>query len=106
MGRVAKTPFTPTPQAAAASTRSLQETVHRPDPTLRCQMLPPDAFFASRNAMYARNLCGDCRIRVECAELAIREESVEGCYFDGIRGGLSPAERRVVVRLRKKQAGA
>lgn len=104
MGRVKKSTFTPPPEIAAATTRALQDVVYRRDPTLRCQTLPPDAFFASRNAAYAANLCGGCRIRAECAELAIREES-DGCYFDGVRGGLSPAERRVVVR-RRKDAGS
>lgn len=82
------------------STHHLQTVVHRNDPTLRCRQLPPEKFFESRNADFARNLCGRCPILAECAELAIREE-MRG-YFEGIRGGMSPAARRVVVRERKK----
>lgn len=104
MGRIPKSPFIPTPQVAAATTAQLRRIVHRDDPTLRCRVLPPDAFFASRTAQHARHLCAGCRIRVECAELAVREES-HGTYFDGVRGGLSPPERRAVVRRRKEQDG-
>lgn len=99
MGRVSKAPFVPPPDVAAMSTAALQALVYRHDPTLRCRMLPPDKFFASRAAEFARSLCAGCPILNECAELAIREE-MHG-YFDGVRGGLSPAERRVAVRQRK-----
>lgn len=103
MGRVTVT-FAPPPHILAMSTYALRQIVNRNDPELRCRILPADRFFESRTVEYARNLCADCPILTECAELAIREEMHEN-YLDGIRGGLSPSVRRAVVRQRKAQAG-
>lgn len=102
MGRAATPAYAPGARILAMSTTALQRIVYRNDPELRCRQLPPEKFFESRNAEYARNLCGRCPILAECAELAIREET-HG-YFEGIRGGMSPSARRAVVRARKKAA--
>lgn len=92
-------PYTPPPQLSSVPLEKLQAVVYRSNPDLRCRKLDADAFFRSRTAECARSLCGGCPIRDECAELAIREE-MHG-YIQGIRGGMSPSERRTVVRQRK-----
>lgn len=100
MGRV-NSAYCPPPHILAMTTYDLQTVVYRDNPDLRCRILPPDRFFASRKIEYARNLCGACPILTECAELAIRDEMGE-VYFEGIRGGMAPAARRSVVRQRKQ----
>lgn len=94
--------YVPPPELVDMPLTQLQEIVYRNDPTLRCRQGDADKFFSSRSAEYARNLCGGCPIRAECGELALREE-MHG-YFQGIRGGMSPGERRTLVRLRKQAA--
>lgn len=50
--------------------------------------------------MRARAICATCRVRVECLEYAMAEET-DGDEIDAIFGALSPIERRR-VRKRKK----
>lgn len=99
MGRM-NTAYDPPPHILTMSTYDLQAVVYRDNPDLRCRVLPPDRFFASRTIEYARDLCGACPILAECAELAIRDEMTE-VYFNGVRGGMAPAARRIVVRQRR-----
>jgi hypothetical protein len=101
MGRTVA-PYTPPPELAAVPVGQLQAVVYRSNPDLRCRKLDPEMFFKSKTAEFARSLCGECPIRGECAELALREE-MHG-YFQGVRGGLSPGERRAIVKQRKQAA--
>lgn len=96
------TPRVLPPHVIEMPTRQLQEIVYRNNPELRCRVLPPDKFFESRNTEFARSLCTGCPIIDECGELAIREE-MRG-YLQGVRGGMSPSDRRAIVRSRKKEA--
>lgn len=93
-------PFEPSPEVVALSTDRLQEIVLRNDPNLRCRTTSDaDEFFTSQTAVHARRMCSGCPIREQCAELAIREEGLG--YISGIRGGLSPRERRALIRRRR-----
>lgn len=89
----------------AESTSALRQIVyHRDDPTLRCRTLPADLFFRpSVTDQYAHFLCSGCPISGQCLELALREELEYN--VEGIRGGRSPRERRVMLRQRKAGGG-
>lgn len=60
---------------------------------------PPDA----GRAVYreARKLCGDCPVRGECLDAALREEDSTR-YRYGMRGGLTPRERSQLARLPRR----
>lgn len=62
---------------------------------------------------YARSICGRCPVAAECLNAALREERAADRYMrDGMRGGLTPAERcteyrrRQRARLKQKQQPA
>lgn len=61
----------------------------------------PDAYFpdkgTSGNAaefLWAKKMCGECPVRQQCAEYAIKWEA------DGIWGGMSATERRLIRQER------
>ncbi|MGV9534014.1 WhiB family transcriptional regulator [Streptosporangium sandarakinum] len=62
----------------------------------------------ARRAEYeavAHRLCGDCPVRAECLELALREEhDLPRTWFHGIRGGTAPWARRNMVHNRRRTA--
>lgn len=94
-------PKAPVPERTGFEDRTdaqLREVVYRNDPTLRCRNMPADMFFRSDSAAYARFLCSGCPIAGQCLELSLREETVT--YVSGIRGGLSPRDRRAMLRQR------
>lgn len=66
-----------------------------------CRSLNPDLFFGERgeNAVLAKQVCAGCPVRVECLEYAIARSERFGVW-----GGLSPRERRVLVRSRRSAA--
>ena len=55
-----------------------------------------------RDTAYARSICGLCVIRQECLERALEEE--HGTPGFGIRGGLTPKERKKLMKERTRQA--
>lgn len=68
---------------------------------------PPEAVRARRTEYeaVARRLCGDCPVRAECLELALREEyDLPRTRFHGIRGAATPWERRNMVHNRRRTA--
>lgn len=91
-------PYRPPAHLALWPVQRLRAVVMRNDPTLRCRK-DPEPFFANKTVPVARALCTGCPIRDECAELALREES--SGYISGIRGGMSPRERRALIRERR-----
>ncbi|MBG0828212.1 WhiB family transcriptional regulator [Planomonospora sp. ID67723] len=66
----------------------------------------PTEAVKARRAEYeatARRLCGDCPVRAECLELALREEhDLPRTWFHGIRGGTAPWERQNIVYNRRR----
>ncbi|MHA7132568.1 WhiB family transcriptional regulator [Oerskovia turbata] len=53
----------------------------------------------------ARRICGDCPVTATCLEAAFREESPSpGGLRDGMRGGLTPAERAAIIRRERRAA--
>jgi hypothetical protein len=55
-----------------------------------CAETDPEVFFPEKgeSARPAREICGECAIRVECLQVALSRG-----YNDGIWGGLTPKER-------------
>jgi WhiB family transcriptional regulator, redox-sensing transcriptional regulator len=45
------------------------------------------------NAVAARRFCGDCAVRVQCLEYALRHN-----LTDGVWGGKTPNERKAIRR--------
>jgi Transcription factor WhiB len=59
-----------------------------------------------RAVKVARRACMGCPVKAECAVLAYREEAASG-DINGVRGGLSAGERRIVLRrFRATDGGA
>ena len=67
----------------------------------RCRGLDPEIFYpaSDEDADEAKNVCGECPVRLACLEyaLAARER-------DGIWGGCTERERRRIIRQRRKSA--
>jgi WhiB family redox-sensing transcriptional regulator len=63
-----------------------------------CRGADADLFFPERGAStrQAKSICGECEVRVECLEFAIRHSEKFGIW-----GGLSERERR---KIRKQRA--
>jgi WhiB family redox-sensing transcriptional regulator len=80
----------------------------RPDPDwaqqAACASADPELFFwpdnergpsRRRREDLAKRVCRPCPVRAECLAAAFREETrIPGAHRYGIRGGLTPAERR------------
>lgn len=50
----------------------------------------------------ARRVCAGCPVRVECAELALREEAeLPPDWIQGIYGGLAPHQRIAALKARR-----
>lgn len=66
-----------------------------------CRGVDPDIFFpeTEEEAWYAKAICGSCAVRQPCLEhaLARRER-------DGVWGGATEAERRRIIRQRRRSA--
>lgn len=62
-----------------------------------CRGLSPSLFFSDDQGNYraARQVCRDCPVRFDCLEENLKEE-------DGFYGGLSPRERRLMIRRRRE----
>lgn len=57
----------------------------------------------ARGVAEARRICGNCPVRQDCLNAAMREEgSIETHRRDGVRGGLTPAERYSVHRMQQR----
>ncbi|MGW7350902.1 WhiB family transcriptional regulator [Streptomyces sp. NPDC054784] len=71
-----------------------------------CAQVDPEVMFPApqdkATTRIARDLCNSCPGRDECLATALAEEG-DDSYRWGIRGGLTPTERR---NLRKRQAAA
>jgi WhiB family redox-sensing transcriptional regulator len=67
----------------------------------RCRDSDPDLFFPTRGGpdvtAYAKAVCATCPVRTECLEYAVVHEERYGVW-----GGLSPKERRPLVRERRR----
>lgn len=65
-----------------------------------------DAFFppAGRRTS-GLEVCAECPVVRECREEALAYEAEAGAVEDVIRGGLSPKERRELVRERDRRGG-
>lgn len=99
------TPYAPPAELADTSTAALRQIVQADNPMLRCRRLDPDLWSRHSTAAAARQLCAGCPIRAECAELALRDEMRAGlAHINGVRGGMSPRERRQVIRVRVAQS--
>ncbi|WP_018255960.1 WhiB family transcriptional regulator [Salinispora mooreana] len=54
----------------------------------------------------ARKACSGCPVRVECAELALREEAeLPPDWIQGIYGGLAPHQRIAANKARRARSG-
>ena len=64
-----------------------------------CAGMDPGVFFPDNHHEYgpAVKVCGDCRVTQECLDFALSND--EG---DGVWGGLTPQDRRLVRRQRRK----
>lgn len=96
-------PYQPPAQLKLWPVERLRVVVMRNDPSLRCRK-NPEPYFSNKTAAAARVLCSGCPIRGACAELALREEG--SGYICGIRGGLSPRERKALIRERQTGVAA
>jgi len=66
-----------------------------------------DWFFERGAAPRAKRLCDGCPVRVECLESAFREEAdIRASDLSGVRGGLTPSQRRTIRRRRRLEEGA
>jgi len=69
----------------------------------RCRNVDPDLFFPTKGGpdvtAHAKAVCAQCPVRTECLEYA-----VENGERYGVWGGLSPKERRPLVRERRRLA--
>lgn len=64
-----------------------------------------DPFYPERGQDYVRAaiICRDCPVRMRCLEVAIAEERM-GDRVDGYRGGMTPDERRLVIKASRTPA--
>jgi len=62
----------------------------------RCLEVDPEIFFPERggSSKAARNVCGDCKVRMECLKYALRNREQFGIW-----GGTSERERRKLRKL-------
>ncbi|MCA1840759.1 MAG: WhiB family transcriptional regulator [Actinomycetota bacterium] len=62
----------------------------------RCLEVDPEIFFPERggSSKAARNVCGDCPVRVECLKYALSNREQFGIW-----GGTSERERRKLRKL-------
>lgn len=62
-----------------------------------CASTDPDLFFPELDSMWrlqaAKKVCEQCPVIRECLEYALRNR-----FFDGVWGGLSPNERKMLLR--------
>lgn len=71
-----------------------------------CRGCDTDLWFAERGRGYGEALavCGGCVVRGECLEAADREEGSDRNVF-GVRGGLTPSERKRRRRFWREEEG-
>lgn len=67
-----------------------------------CAETDPEVFFPAKGQppRVARGICARCEVRTDCLEDALRHNDID--Y--GIRGGLSPRERRALLRTQEAAA--
>lgn len=64
-----------------------------------CAQVGTDLFFpeAGSSVIPAKRVCAKCTVRTECLESALAEEE-DGGHLYGVRGGMSPRQRRDLMR--------
>ncbi len=67
----------------------------------RCKGIDPEIFYpiSEDEGDEAKNICGDCPVRLQCLEFALANRE-----RDGIWGGATEKERRRIIRQRRKVA--
>jgi WhiB family redox-sensing transcriptional regulator len=70
----------------------------------RCRNVDPDLFFPTKGGpdvtAHAKAVCAQCPVRTECLEYAVENQERYGVW-----GGLSPKERRPLMRERRGRSG-
>jgi hypothetical protein len=66
-----------------------------------CRDVPTDIFFEAGYEEEAKAYCGGCGVRDACLALAFKEEGTAHSGRYGVRGGMTPDERRRHLRRRK-----
>jgi hypothetical protein len=56
----------------------------------------------AKYAQHARAACLGCTVADECLELALRAEDAQGGGSHGVRGGVAPWERQMMIRSRRR----
>ena len=69
-----------------------------------CAQTDPEIFFPEKggSTLAAKRVCAACPVRAECLEYALADErtSYVTPFHYGVYGGLSPRERRALLRER------
>jgi WhiB family redox-sensing transcriptional regulator len=68
----------------------------------RCAEVDPEVFFPAvgANANAARRICAACPVRVDCLAAALNTRDIAF----GVRGGLTPTQRRALLNHRTGRA--
>ncbi len=66
-----------------------------------CRGLEPSIFYPDDDddALEAKSVCADCRVRVACLEHALARREKQGVW-----GGATERERRRIIRQRRRTA--
>lgn len=62
-----------------------------------CRRVPQRVFYGSGPHAEARLICAECPVRLDCLEEALALEPMALCLRFGVRGGLGPGERQVLM---------
>lgn len=75
-----------------------------------CAQVDPDLWFPEVGGptREAKRICARCPVREQCLEYALSDDRTSGAspFNHGIYGGLSPAERKSILRDREAGAAA
>lgn len=67
-----------------------------------CVGMESGPFFDEERVEEGKDICAQCPVREECLDFALRKRYLE--EWDGIYGGLTPRERRTLLKKKRKIA--